>query len=180
MKNVMEQEQIQKKHESNQRFWLIWSISAAIIAVVMGFYGWKSWRLDQENQGFELSIKNTQKEIQDLAPGATEELARTRKEVVSRARKHRTNWSEIMAQIIDLESSAVRFSKINLSGKKISASCQATSWNSLTIFIESLRADSRVDNVRMSSTTVLSPPVAGAKQGAELTFDFIPTKNENE
>jgi hypothetical protein len=179
MKNVMEQEQIPKKHESNQRFWIVWGIAATIVAAVFGFYSWKSWRLENENRGFELSIKNTQKELQVLAPGASETLARTQQEIINKALKFRTNWSDVMAQVVDLESSAVRFSKINLSGKKVSASCQATSWKGLTAFIDSLKRDPRISHVRMSSTTVLTPPVAGASQGAELTFDFIPAHNEN-
>jgi Zn-dependent oligopeptidase len=46
-------------------------------------------------------------------------------------------------------------------------------------FFDSLEKDPRVKNARISSTTLLSPSIAGAKQSAELTFDFSPTPNEN-
>ncbi len=178
MKSAMEQEQIQKKHESNRRFWIVWSFAAAIVVVVMGFYGLKSWRLEKENQRFEVSIENTQKRLQALAPG-TESLVKRQKEVARNAEKFRTNWSNIMEQIVDLESSAVRFSRVNFSEGKMSVSCQATSWKSLSVFIDSLKKDSRVSNIRIASTSILSPPVAGAKQSAELTFNFFPNHNED-
>jgi magnesium-transporting ATPase (P-type) len=178
MKSVMEQEQTQKKHIINTRFWIVWIIGVAIVVAVFLFYGWKIWAFAQENSRFQVSIENTQKRLQAIAPGS-EELVKKRNEVTQRAKKFRTNWSEIMKQITDLETSAVRFSKINVAKEKITASCQATSWKSLADFIAGLEKNPRVKNVRISSTTVLSPPVAGAKQSAELSFNFFPASNEN-
>ena len=180
MKSVMEQEQIHKKHETNTQFLIVWSIAATIVVVMLGFYGWKSWRLNEASQEFELSIKNTQQQLQQLAPGNTEQFLRKQQEIAQKAEKNRINWSNIMEQITELESSMARFSSINVSGEIVSASCQTTSWNSFTEFIKSLKADPRISNVRISSTATLSPSLAGASQTAELTFHFSPTNNENE
>ena len=173
MKHAMEQEQIQKNKVSNTRFWIVWGIAALAILGGLGFYGWKAWTLDKENKRFEVSIENTQKRLQALAPG-TEEILKKQNEVLKRAQKFRTKWSGIMEQIVALETPAVRFANIGLSGERVSASCQATSWKGLGTFIETLEKNPRVTNVRISNTSVLSPPIAGAGQSASVTFNFSP------
>lgn len=174
MKSDMEQEQTQKKHISDTRFWIIWGSFAGIILLGCLFYGWKTWALSQENKRFEISIENTGARLKTLSPGS-EQLIKKRAEAIAHAEKFRTPWSTVMEQVTELETSAARFVSISLSDKKVSASCQTASWNSFSSFIKKLEADSRIKNLRISSTNVLSPAVAGAKQSAELTFDFSPT-----
>ena len=178
MKNGMEQEQTHKKHDFDTQFWIVWGIAAGVILLGLGFYGWKIWTLNKENARFEVSIENTQKRLQALAPGS-EQVVKKRNESIKKAAKYRTSWSHIMEQILTLETPAVRFSNVGISGPKLSVSCQATSWKSFSSFFGALEKDPRVKNARISSTSILSPSVAGAKQSAELTFDFSPTPNEN-
>jgi len=178
MKSVMEQEQTPKKHSSDTQFWIVWGIAAGVILLGLGVYGWKTWALEKENKRFEVSIENTQKRIQTLAP-ASDQVTKKRNESIKKAKNYRKNWSHVMEQIIDLETPAIRFSSVGVSGKSLSVSCQATSWKSFSSFFDSLEKDPRVKNARISSTTLLSPSIAGAKQSAELTFDFSPTPNEN-
>jgi Tfp pilus assembly protein PilN len=173
MKRDMEQEQTQKKYISDTRFWIVWGSVAGIILLSGLFYGWKIWALSQENARFEVSIENTGARLKALSPGS-EQIVKKRGEVLQRAEKSRTTWSDIMNQISDLETEAARFTRVGLSGEKISASCQTTSWNSFSAFIKSLEDDARVKNLRISSTTALSPPIAKANQSAEITFDFSP------
>ncbi len=173
MKSDMEQEQTQKKYISDTRFWIVWGSVAGVILLAFLFYGWKIWALNQENARFEVSIENTSARLKALSPGS-EQLVKKRGEVLQSAEKSRTAWSDIMNQISDLETEAARFTRVGLSRGKVSASCQTTSWNSLSTFIGKLESDTRVKNLRISSTTVLSPPIAKANQSAEITFDFSP------
>lgn len=176
MKSVMEQEQTQKKYISDTRFWIVWGTIAGIILLGGLFYGWKIWTLNQENTRFEVSIENTSTRLKALAPGS-EQLVKKRTEVLHRAENFRTNWASIFQQITELETPSARFSNVSISGPKVSASCQTTSWQSFAAFIKKLETDLRIKNIRISSTKMLSPPIAGAKQAAELTFDFSPTES---
>jgi magnesium-transporting ATPase (P-type) len=176
MKSVMEQEQTQKKYISDTRFWIVWGTIAGIILLGGLFYGWKIWALSQENARFETSIENTSARLKALAPGS-EQLIKKRTEALHRAENFRTNWASVFQQVTELETTSARFSTINISGPKVSASCQTTSWQSFAAFVKKLETDPRIKNLRISSTRVLSPPIAGAKQAAELTFDFSPTES---
>jgi len=178
MKSVMEQEQTQKKYSPDAQFWIVWGIAAGVILLGLGVYGWKTLAFEKENKRFEVSIENTQKRIQALAP-ASDQVVKKRNESIKKAKNYRKDWSHIMKQIVGLETGAVRFTSVGLSGKKLSVSCQAMSWKSFSAFFDSLEKDPRVKNARISSTTLLSPSIAEAKQSAELTFDFSPTPNEN-
>lgn len=173
MKSVMEQEQTQKKYISDTRFWIVWGSVAGVILTACIFYGWKTWALTQENRRFEVSIENTGTRLRALSPGS-EQMIKKRGEVLQHAEKVRTEWSDIMNQIMSLETEAARFTRVGLSKEKISASCQTTSWDSLSTFINKLERDTRIKNLRISSTAVLSPPIAKANQSAEITFDFSP------
>lgn len=175
MKSVMEQEQTQKKYISTRRFWSVWGTLAGILVLVVLFYAWKIWALNQENARFEVSIQNTQARLQTIAPGS-EQLIKKRSEILQRAIKNRTNWSTVLEQITDLETAAARFTDVSLTDQSVSATCQTTSWKSFAAFIETLENDARIQNLRILSTNVLSPAVAGATQSAKLSFDFSPTE----
>ena len=174
MKSVMEQEQTQKKYIPDTRFWIVWGSITGIILLAGLFYGWKIWALSQENARFEVSIENTSARLKILAPGS-EQSVKKRREALQRAQKKRRPWSNIMNQISSLETESARFTRVGLSNEKVSASCQTVSWSSFSTFINNLEKNTRVKNLRISSTTILSPPIAKANQSAEISFDFSPT-----
>ena len=167
----MEQEQIQKKSP----FWVLWGIGATIVVLLFGFYGWKTWSLNRDNERLETAMTNLRAQLQEMAPGATEQFLKRQQESLTRAKKYRTEWSIIMEQLTALETQAVRFVSLNMNEGRVSASCQATSWNTLSAFVNTLEEDDRIHNIRISKTTVLNPPIAGASQGAEISFSFSPT-----
>lgn len=170
----MSQPQKQKNTRTMTQFWTVFLLIATLVAVGAGFWGWKYWNYSGENERFEVSISNTSKRLESLAPGSAART-RTRTEAAKKADDHRIIWSDIMAQALSLETKTARFSSLNIEGEKVTATVQAGNWDSLSKFVDSLRSNAMVQEVRVSTTTLLKPAISGATQEAQVRFIFTPT-----
>ena len=170
---AMSQPQTNKNKKSLPQFWTVWWLIVILALGASGFWGWKYMTMSAENERFEVSIKNTSQRITELQPGDAN-LSRRRAEIAKKADNYRINWSVSMAQVFGLETKSARFESLDIQDNQISAIVNATSWDTLSSFVDALKQNPEVSKVRVSTTNELDSAIAGATQQAKLSFLFNP------
>ncbi len=158
-------------------------IAIGFVAITIVFSGvliWKKYSLTYANANLEKKIEKNITEINNLSQTQKVSKIKESVEILKRAQNYRTEWSQIVGEIIRQEDNTISF--LNLSAgkdQKVSIKGEGFDWESIALMLERMKANPKFKNPFVHS--VMEKP---AKQGKSiytfgLTFQYVPTtKND--
>ena len=130
---------------------------------------WQDYKITKTNTGVLSDIASLEKEIKQINNINDLEKTKSTIETYNKALDHRIPWSGIVGEIFRQETNHTKFFSFSSDrSKKINITGSSTNWEEVSLLIERLKANPRIENPFISS-------VSEGEEGNNftLTFNFI-------
>ena len=151
-------------------------ILGVVMVLLTGFFWWKKSSIASEIETLQESIAKKEEQILTLSGGTGVDARKNSADIVRRAQAYRTEWSQVMSDILSFELSGIQFKNIGVgSDKNVSISADANRMDTFLSLMSYLKKSPMVKDLFVSGFTKSSGSGGSDSLSFSMKFVLIPS-----